>query len=410
MAIILYLIYLFSGIIKAVFIFYGLKLPVDLTLLSGVLLLVYLVYDIYINGIKTKFNKDYFISLLILSIFFVWIGVSLLYSVSEGYAYRKVILFVTNIIAFIYPLFVKNFNLHKFLKYFAVSLIIAFLWFFYIYFILIGKLKDSDLYLKITGLSLTLAVYGGIILLVLISTKQKIFKKNIYNIGISLLFFVFLLLSGARGPIFFLIISLLLFLGKKVVNLKIPLNVNKNKLLKTLFFTMPLLIIFVFTGIYQFYDKISLLLERSVYRISLIINGIGENTNMGESVNVRINQMGFAIKSIFNNLQNFFIGYGFGSFGIMYSGEDGRLYPHNILLEIWFELGFIGLLIFCVFLFFIFFGKIKQRLFVTGFVMLYIFLNMLKSSSVVDIRVFFAFFAIFIIKENLIISKIKKIK
>ena len=410
MAIILYLIYLFSGIIKAVFIFYGLKLPVDLTLLSGVLLLVYLVYDIYINGIKTKFNKDYFISLLILSIFFVWIGVSLLYSVSEGYAYRKVILFVTNIIAFIYPLFVKNFNLHKFLKYFAVSLIIAFLWFFYIYFILIGKLKDSDLYLKITGLSLTLAVYGGIILLVLISTKQKIFKKNIYNIGISLLFFVFLLLSGARGPIFFLIISLLLFLGKKVVNLKIPLNVNKNKLLKTLFFTMPLLIIFVFTGIYQFYDKISLLLERSVYRISLIINGIGENTNMGESVNVRINQMGFAIKSIFNNLQNFFIGYGFGSFGIMYSGEDGRLYPHNILLEIWFELGFIGLLIFCVFLFFIFFGKIKQRLFVTGFVMLYIFLNMLKSRSVVDIRVFFAFFAIFIIKENLIISKIKKIK
>jgi len=410
MAIILYLIYLFSGIIKAVFIFYGLKFPVDLTLLSGVLLLVYLVYDIYINGIKAKFNKDYIISLLILSIFFVWIGVSVLYSLSEGYVYRKVFLFVTNIIAFIYPLFVKNFKLHKFLKYFAVSLIVAFLWFFYIYFILIGKLTQSDLYLKITGLSLTLAVYGGLILLVLISTKQRIFKKNTYNIGISLLFFVFLLLSGARGPIFFLIISLLLFLGKKIVNLKIPLNVNKNKLLKTLFITIPLLIIFIFTGIYQFYDKISLLLERSVYRISLIINGIGENTNMGESVHVRINQMGFAIKSIFNNLQSFFIGYGFGSFGIMYSGEDGRLYPHNILLEIWFELGIIGLLIFCVFLFFIFFGKIKQRLFVTGFVMLYIFFNMLKSSSVVDIRVFFAFFAIFIIKENLILSKIKKIK
>lgn len=401
MAIILYLIYLFSGIIKTAFIFYGLKSPVDITLLSGVLLLVYLVYEIYINGIKTKFNKDYIISLLILSIFFAWICVSLFYSVSEGYMYRKVLLFVTNIIAFIFPLFVKNFNLPKFLKYFAVSLIVAFLWFFYIYFILIGKLTESDLYIKITGLSLTLAAYGGLILLVLISTKERIFKKNTYNIGIGLLFFVFLLLSGARGPIFFLIISLFLFLGKKVVNLKIPLNVNKNKLLKTLFITMPLLIIFIFTGIYKFYDKISLLLERSFYRISLIINGIGENTNMGESVHVRINQMGFAIKSIFNNLQSFFIGYGFGSFGIMYSGEDGRLYPHNILLEIWFELGFIGLLIFCVFLFFIFFGKIKQRLFVTGFVMLYIFLNMLKSNSIVDIRVFFAFFALFILKNNI---------
>ena len=40
------------------------------------------------------------------------------------------------------------------------------------------------------------------------------------------------------------------------------------------------------------------------------------------------------------------LGYGFGSFGILVKGEEIRAYPHNIIFEIFVELGFLGLIVF----------------------------------------------------------------
>jgi len=400
MAVILYLIYLLSGILKAVFIFYGFRLPLDITLFSGFLLLFYIGYDFFINGVKLKIQTNNISALLILLFFFAWTVISLFYGASTGYGYRKIFLFLTNIIAFLFPLLIKRFDLLKFIKYFSVSIIFSFAWFYYVYFVLIGKLKNTEIFYQLMGLSLTLAVYGGLLLLVLITSRNRIFINVFVNIVMIILLAGFLALSGARGPIFFVIISLSLFCLLRLHKIKISKKVKINKILKIILILPVLILPFIF-GIFKYYDKILTLLNRSLYRILLIINGVGNDGDMGNSVNVRIDQMEFAVKSVFENLQNFLVGYGFGSFGIMYSGEDGRLYPHNIMLEIWFELGFIGFFIFSAFLISVFFSDIKQERIISGSVMLYIFLNMMKSSSIVDIRVFFAFFALFIIKENL---------
>lgn len=49
-----------------------------------------------------------------------------------------------------------------------------------------------------------------------------------------------------------------------------------------------------------------------------------------------------------------FTGVGLGSFGILFTGQSVYLYPHNIIIEIWFEMGIIALSVFLLLLFFAF--------------------------------------------------------
>jgi O-antigen ligase len=74
------------------------------------------------------------------------------------------------------------------------------------------------------------------------------------------------------------------------------------------------------------------------------------------------------------------------------SGVDGRGYPHNIILEIWFELGLIGLFLFLLFAMSSFIYKISKESKTSWIIFLYIILNLLKSNSLVDIRIHLFFF------------------
>ncbi len=400
MAEILYLIYLLSGIVKTAFIFYGTAFPLDLTLFTAVLLIVYTGYDFYVYGIP-RISGKYSVPVFTLFLFFLWILISLLYTRSTGYAYRKTFLFITDILAFMFPLVIHRFNIKLFLKAFTVFVILSFFWFYYVYFILIEKMTGTDIYYRVKPLSLILGIYGGIILSVMITGYKPVFKKSLTRLVIIIILSVLVLLSGARGPILFVITVSVMFYANKILNLKVSVNINLNKILKNIIFIFPVLFAILIFGFYKYYDKILLLAERTIYRMSLIINGAETGGDMGNSVNVRIDQMKYATDSVFSGIREFLVGFGFGSFGIMYSGEDGRLYPHNVLLEIWFESGASGLIIFSVFLFSVFFGNTKKRIFVSGWVMIYILLNMMKSNSIIDIRVFFAFFALFIFNENI---------
>ena len=78
-----------------------------------------------------------------------------------------------------------------------------------------------------------------------------------------------------------------------------------------------------------------------------------------------------------------------------------RLYPHNIILEILFELGFIGLLIFGYILYILWKNySLYRKKYVSGFVLFYIFLNLMKSNCLEDLRVYFSFIAIYILFQN----------
>ncbi len=395
-----YVLYILSGIIKTVFIFYGISFPVDITVLTASILIIHIIVDFMMNGISLKYNRNILYSLLLLLSFYLWIVVSLSYTQSPYYSYIKTFLFFTNIIAFAYPLLITNFFTLRFIRQFIISIVIFFIWFYYVYFILIGKLRGSDLYYQIMGLSLTLGIFGGISLLILLTSKEKIFNNFVLNKGLILLISVLLIISGARGPIFFVVLSYFLFLIYKLFYLKFNKTVNLKKTFKILFIGIPVILSSAAVFFYKFLDKAAVLAERSFYRMSLILDNVDTSSKMGVSVDTRLEQYKFAVEYIFKSLKNVFIGSGFGSFGIIYSGTDGRLYPHNIFLEIWFELGIAGLLLFIAFLTVAFFYKSPKRIYLTGFVILYMVLNMLKSSSIVDIRVFFAFFALFIISDN----------
>ncbi len=117
------------------------------------------------------------------------------------------------------------------------------------------------------------------------------------------------------------------------------------------------------------------------------------------SIKVRLDQLDFTLKTIFEDVESFMIGQGIGSFKLLYEGVDGRGYPHNIFLEIWFEMGLVGELLFLAFFFFLFYKKNKNDI-VTIWTILFILLNMIKSNSIIDIRTYFAFFALFILDDN----------
>jgi O-antigen ligase len=52
-----------------------------------------------------------------------------------------------------------------------------------------------------------------------------------------------------------------------------------------------------------------------------------------------------------NDLNNYFIGEGTGNFGFILFGFDSNGYPHNIFVELFYENGIIGLLLFLSLLF-----------------------------------------------------------
>ncbi len=66
----------------------------------------------------------------------------------------------------------------------------------------------------------------------------------------------------------------------------------------------------------------------------------------GTTVNVpyrRYHMYNYCIDAIRESL---FVGHGLGSFAVDYGGVDTSLYPHNFILEIWYEVGLIA--VFCV--------------------------------------------------------------
>ena len=151
----------------------------------------------------------------------------------------------------------------------------------------------------------------------------------------------------------------------------------------------------IFAGaFYYLMDRYALLLERSVSRLLMLLD-----PQYSASITTRISQVSFSLDKIFENAGNFFFGLGVGSFGILFEGEDERLYPHNAILEIGFELGIVGVILFII-LVFLYFKKLRFNLnFLLIFV--YLFLNSMKSYSLVDSRVMFGILSVLLLYQTL---------
>jgi len=166
--------------------------------------------------------------------------------------------------------------------------------------------------------------------------RRLSWKHLLVCVSYLIIFFLCTLLSGARGStlsfVVILIVMLVYFWRKRMLKIKIRFQH---------IFILILAIALSITILIKAGDKFSptILLRRSAKILNLInyARGLATPTNENESVDIRT----VLIEKQYNDFTNSPIfGIGFGN------GYDGYMFVHNIFLEILFETGIIGLLLF----------------------------------------------------------------
>jgi hypothetical protein len=210
--------------------------------------------------------------------------------------------------------------------------------------------------------------------------------------------FNLIILFAGRFPIIMglfslAVLSIYLIISKKI-NREIVVQLIKS----------VVLILFINGTFYLSSSNYKEIVKRTVFRFEVLFSNteidFEANDNQvstkdkNYSYNKRLEFFIFSKEKIFQNSKSIVLGYGLGSFSNEFSNEDKRLYPHNIILEIVFELGIIGILIML--------GLVLANIkifknYLSNFALLAVivlFFNAMKSSSIVDLRVLFALYAI----------------
>jgi len=361
----------------------------DLTLILLLIVIGDILFSLNKN-IRLTSQKLLFFSLITILYLIIWVSLS--YTKSPQYGTVKAFNFTTNLIYFIYPLFIIKINWKIILYTLNIIILPLAIWF-----IVYRQLYWSDAYesmryskdgfYKIRSFYLGFGSFLGLGILIIY------FKK--YNKILLLFYLILLIASGARGSLVFTLFIIAIykvFTWDKVLKTKYPL-----KLLKKIFFVFTFLVI-----ILTFYlNKIlaSDFFKLGLQRLTSLLDFNKDNSSLD-----RIDRFGFTIDSIFESFSSFIFGHGYGSFGIMYSNIDGREYPHNIYLESWFELGLIGLIIVLSFTIFPFFLKRNLLLKILTF---YFFLGAQKTGCLSDHWILFAFYGILIFNPTIDLKKVK---
>ena len=258
---------------------------------------------------------------------------------------------------------------------------IVFVVLFYMYF---NKLFDVFFYdayrEEVTDLEIPSYLVIGIFLstLVLLNINKGLKLIPLSYIAISIFF---LLNLGGRGPILNLVICFLAFtfLSK---NFKKVFNFKTVSILAVL----GIGLFFVFS-------------EGSINTYNQYINIDRYNpfiiAEFDPSVLARYKFLQLGWESF---LDHPFFGLGIGSSGIILSGIDKSLYPHNIFLETAMEIGFVGSLLMIFFYFKFFITERKAVIFpaknILYIIVLLYFLEDLKSGSLDSWRISLFWFAI----------------
>jgi hypothetical protein len=389
---IILLLYVLSGILKGFLIFFNIVLPIDITLLTAVMSLI----GYFIVGKGGNFsNRFKYISLpvILFLLFWFWMVFSLTYTSSSLYAYEKCLNFGTNLIPIFILLDNRIFDIKKFLRYYPIFLIPL-----VIIYIPYANIYNNSHSLELSSFVRTYLSLGDALGLLIISyslSVNYIWNKNVDQL-ISLFSFLLLLLIGARGPLFFTIIVMfcdLIFRKNRE---------SKKWSLKQLIIVSIIPFIYIFIN-YQ--DVVVDLFLSSMSRITLLVETLFSSTGKLESSSAeRVRYAKLSLDIIFENFSNFFVGTGIGSFRMEISGVDGREYPHNQILEVWTELGLVGFIIYSVFVVSLLQKRIRNYIYISDLIILYCILNLLKSSSLVDIRMSMCFICLAICSSNNLIK------
>ena len=388
-------LFLLSGMFKSLFFSFSgdNSTSIPFTLIFGGLLvtMVLVKKEFSIKRLKNEFTKHVFLIL-----FFIWCFISTFYTSSENYVWYKLIALGTNLLAFYSVLIINKLNVKKFTLYFSF-----FLFFFSLFFFIINPNSLSKNFpfhsyfneVYIQGWYLTLGQFlaANIFLIFHLKNHKRIIYLLLVSINIILLF-------AGRFPIIMGLFSLTILSIYLIINKKVDREMLQQ-LIKSV-----IVILFINGVFYLNSSNYKEIIKRTIYRFEVLSSSTEINFEENDqqlstkdnnySYNKRLEYFIFSKEKIFENSKSIVLGYGLGSFSKECSNEDKRLYPHNIILEILFELGLIGLLIMLGLVL----ANIKIfKSYLTNFTLLAViilFFNAMKSSSIVDLRVLFALYAI----------------
>lgn len=185
---------------------------------------------------------------------------------------------------------------------------------------------------RILGVGATVIIY-----FVLNNYKSKNNLFMIALVGQLGLFLLLMPLTGSRGPILFVFLSIIpiYFVDEKRLKRKIILS------LKVSVSIIALLVLLVII-------RNNFNLGSGIDRVLSSIPFIGDSSGISDVENsneARINMIEVSVENIISSKG---LGIGTGSFGNLYYDEYSKVsnYPHNIIVEIALELGLVGLIIF----------------------------------------------------------------
>ena len=391
----LFSIMLLSGTLKAMLILLQIDGLPDLTLLSA-----FGVTMILINEMRTTLQHLEYKRvelLLLLTLFYLFMIFSLGYTSSPSASLTKTINFGTMVLAFYFPLLVKDFKLQPFINATTLLIFISSLIFLNFY---TGYLNGDEAIIlslgedeakHMTALYLTISWLNGILVLYYFFHEEL---PSFVRWSMMLIAFIVLISAGGRGPLLFTILVLGVYFLYQLAQSLVSFKLNRLILPVIIMITSTVMIIFLVSNIkLEKIDPSLKLVDNTVERLMGLVTEKGG----GASAHSRVVNAKFSIDKI--NHSSFW-GYGVGSYGYEKSKIDELDYPHNLFLEVWFELGYLPLLIFLLLFYRIYKNINPNRCAWCMALYFYFLLNVLKSSSLIDIRMMLGFYAIIMTIEH----------
>ncbi len=387
----IFVLFLVSGILKAFILYFNISSPVDLTMVTMLAMTTLLIVEVHSNNYQLMMNSQSKYAMATILLLFSLIIFSLLYTTSESYAIEKTLRFFTVILAFFYPILSQSFSPFKFFRWFVLIMLVLSIVYLPLYLESYSLYTTSYNEFREEG-TITSVLYDSYLIMgyligiaLIINIFTQLFSTLQKHLITAFLLLV-LLLTGARGPLifFFIVIVIYPFFSQ------LPMKDKILSKLLTLFFILIVTAISIINN-----PHYSDLLERTSKRLASLVL-ISDDA----SANDRLIQANFVMGKMTN--KKLLRGYGFGSYGIEKTGVDQRYYPHNLVLEIFFELGFLGLLLYIALTILVIITLLRKNEFVLWALFIYLFLNSLKSLSFVDSRVFFGFLAVFLLHKQYI--------
>lgn len=352
-----------AGMLKAFFVAY--IADWDIVLLALLLAMVDIMVQ-FASGIR-KPTDFYLAGTVVILSFYAYLLFSLSYTTSGEYAMTKAMNFIPNLVFFAYALFIRKIDLKLLIRVYAVILIPLALFFVYMKSIL-WKVDShaTAVFMDLRNYYLAIGFHLGLLLFLCYYHMKRIW--------LMLILAFLLIASSARGALIFTILTFVLVEFHNVVNLKVRVKYLKIGLL-----TLGGAVLIGISYSQALYN----LMETSISRLMLLFS------EGGESAHERLDRMNFAITEPWSSLSTSLFGHGIGSFGIEYLGTDEKAYPHNLFLEVIFELGLLGLLLILFLFALVFYRGLKgNRLYMALFI--FGFLNAMKSLSLTDLWLLFS--------------------